>query len=207
MPSIGAPSQDPTRSDRSDNNEIKGNIMKSAVRTGSAAAVAALLALGPLHASADQFADTYGYVGASVGNAKVKADPADVRFSEWDTSWKVFAGYMFNENIGAEIGYHDMGSPDDSGFEVSELTVFTTQVIGVLPLGQFDLFAKVGLGYYDAEFEYATGSTPTRNGIELASGFGARYNFGNFAIRAEAEVIDVDFGDLYNLSVGAQYRF
>jgi hypothetical protein len=114
----------------------------------------------PLHASADQFADTYGYVGASVGNAKVKADPADVRFSEWDTSWKVFAGYMFNENIGAEIGYHDMGSPDDSGFEVSELTAFTSQVIGVLPLGQFDLFAKVGLAYYDAEFEYAMVARP-----------------------------------------------
>ena len=181
--------------------------MKSAVKSGSTAAGVARLAIGSMQASADQFADTYGYVGASVGNAKVKADPADAQFSEWDTSWKVFGGYMFNENIGAEIGYHDMGSPDDQGNEVSELTAFTSQVIGVLPLGQFDLFAKVGLAYYDAEFEFATGGTPTRNGIELASGFGGRYNFGNFALRAEAEVIDVEFGDLYNVSVGAQYRF
>lgn len=179
--------------------------MDTRIKLGAAAAVAALLSLGAVSASADE--DVYGYAGASIGNAKVKASPSDADFSEWDTSYKVFGGVMFNENIGAEFAWHDLGSPDDAGNAVDELTAASGQVIGVLPLGQFDLFAKVGFAYYDAEFEFADGGTPTRNGVELASGFGARYNWGKFAVRAEAEAIDVEFGDLYNLSLGAQYRF
>jgi len=181
--------------------------MKSALKSGATAAVAALFAFGAMHASADQFEQTYGYVGASVGNAKIKVDPADASFSEWDTSWKAFGGYMFNDNIGAELTYYDMGSPDDNAVEVSEFTASALQVIGVLPIGSFDLFAKIGMAYYDVEFEYASGFTPTRTGVELAGGFGARYNWNNFAIRAEAEAIDVEDADLYNLSIGAQFRF
>lgn len=177
--------------------------MESKLRLSAATAVAALLSLGSVQASAET--DAYGYAGASFGNAKVDQD--DAGFSEWDSSWKVFGGVMFNENIGAELAYGDMGSPDDAGFSVEELTVAGAQVIGVLPLGQFDLFAKIGYAYYDAEFELAGGGTPTRTGIELASGFGARYNIGKFAIRAEAEMLDVEFADVYNVSIGAQYRF
>jgi hypothetical protein len=105
------------------------------------------------------------------------------------------------------VTYQDLGSPDSRELAVDEMTSFATQVIGVLPLGNFDLFAKVGLAYYDAEIELASGGTPTRNGIELAGGFGARYNWGDFGVRAEAEAIDVDFGDVYNVSIGAEYRF
>jgi hypothetical protein len=168
----------------------------------AAAAVAATLSLGAAQASAD--ADHWGYAGASIGNAKVKL--AEAQFSEWDTAWKVYGSYMFNENIGVEATYLDMGSPSDGPIRVTDLTGFATQVVGVLPLGSFDLFAKVGYIYYDAEFRSGS-STPTRNGFELAAGFGARYNVGKFGIRAEAEAFDVDFADLYVLSVGAQYRF
>jgi len=176
--------------------------MDAKMKFAAAAAVAATLSLGTAQASAD--AGHWGYLGASVGSAKVKV--SDERFSEWDTAWKVYGGYMFNENIGVEATYHDMGSPKDGTIRVTDLTGFATQVVGVLPLGSFDLFGKVGYLYYDAEFTVGS-STPTRNGFELAAGFGARYNAGNFGIRAEAEAFDVGFADLYVLSIGAQYRF
>jgi hypothetical protein len=184
--------------------------MASLLKFGAASAVATVLSLVTVQAiaeNAEDDPDVYGYVGASYGTAKMKIEPSDTRFSEWDDSWKAFGGVMFNENIGAEFSYGDMGSPSAGGISVDEVITTSAQVIGVLPLGQFDLFAKIGYAYYDAEFEFAGGGTPTRNGIELASGVGARYNFGDFAIRAEAEAVDVEFADLYNVSLGLQYRF
>jgi len=176
--------------------------MVSISRITTSAVLGAALSLGAAQASAGD--DHWGYVGASYGNAQVKIQ--DSRISDWDSSWKVFSGYMFNENIGAELTYHDMGNASDGDFRVADLTGVSAQVIGVLPLGSFDLFAKVGYMYHDAEFEIGAG-TPTNNGVELAAGFGARYKAGKFGIRAEAEAFDVSFADLYVLSIGAEYRF
>ncbi|MBX3705830.1 MAG: outer membrane beta-barrel protein [Pseudomonadales bacterium] len=177
--------------------------MGSASRLFSASVLTTSLAFGAGTAAAAE--DHWGYAGASIGNAKVKIQD-DLRVSEWDTAWKVYGGYMFNENIGAEFTWHDMGSVRDGAFRVTDLNGAAAQVIGVLPLGSFDLFGKIGYMYYDAEFQVGT-SSPTRTGFELAAGFGARYNVGNFGIRAEAEAFDVGFADLYVLSIGAQYRF
>jgi len=176
--------------------------MASISRFTTSAVLGAALSLGAAQVSAEDGHWAYG--GASIGNAQVKIQ--DSRISEWDTAWKVFGGYMFNENIGAELTYHDMGNVSDGSFRVTDLTGVAAQVIGVLPLGSFDLFAKVGYMYHDAEFEFGS-STPTNNGVELAAGFGARYKAGKFGIRAEAEAFDVSFADLYVLSIGAEYRF
>jgi hypothetical protein len=181
--------------------------MESLLKIGAVGAIATLLTIGSAQASAAEDStdmdDVVGYVGASYGQSKLEFGD----FSEWDDAYKIFGGVMFNENIGAELGYADLGQASDAGIEVDEATVTSLQVIGVLPLGNFDLFGKVGYGYYDAEFDLAGGGSPTRTGFDMTSGFGARYNMGNFGIRAEAEGVDVDFGDVYLVSLGLQFKF
>jgi hypothetical protein len=181
--------------------------MESLLKIGAAGAIATLLTIGSAQVSAAEDStsmdDVFGYVGASYGEGKLEFGD----MSEWDSAWKVFGGVTFNENIGAELTYADLGSPDGAGIEVDEATVTSLQVVGVLPLGNFDLFGKIGYGYYDAEFSFPGGGSPTRNGFDMASGFGVRYNMGNFGIRAEAEGVDVDFGDVYLVSLGLQFKF
>jgi OOP family OmpA-OmpF porin len=205
--------------------------MEFSSKQGLAAAVAAALALWTAQASAD----AGFYIGGSVGDATIEAsDDVDfdgedfsLDFDESDTAYKLFAGYMFNDYFGAELSYVDLGEPEDDftldGGEIGEIDVdlsaeftgFTADLVGQLPLGPVDIFAKVGLVSYDAELEVtATDGIDTLSesleddGEELHYGIGARFNIGNFGIRGEYEVFDIgDIDDVYMLSLGAELAF
>ncbi len=97
-------------------------------------------------------ADTGLYVGGSVGQTTVEASQnagtaGTLHFDEDDTSYKLFVGYMVLPFVGFEGGYTNLGNPSknfsgaNAEFEVDAWEAF---VIGVLPLGPVDLFAKVG---------------------------------------------------------------
>ena len=89
-----------------------------------------------------------------------------------------------------------------------------------LPIGNFDLFAKVGgiAANIDVETKvHFPGPVPPEgnehdsssegNGM-MAYGAGAMYNFGHWAIRAEYEAYDVDkLDDLYAVTGSLQYTF
>jgi len=102
------------------------------------------------------------YVGAGVGVFNIKArDITDVQaltteFDSDDTSFKVFGGWRFNRYIAAELDYNDFGKPDDdlNGVPVSaEISGFAPILVGTLPLGPLELFAKVGYLFYDLKVE------------------------------------------------------
>ena len=111
------------------------------------------------------------------------------------------------------------GNPDKVEAEVS---ANGWQGYGVLylPLGNFDLFAKVGgiAANIDVETKlHFPGPVPPAgtqhdkssegNGM-MAYGAGAMYNFGHWAIRAEYEAYDVDkLDDLYAVTGSLQYTF
>jgi OOP family OmpA-OmpF porin len=197
-------------------------------KQGLAAAVAAALALWTAQASAEPGF----YLGGSVGNSTLEADDnfeldgtdVSLDFDESDTAYKLFGGYMFNDYLGVELAYVDLGEPEDDfsadGGEISvdlsaEFTGFTADVVGQLPLGPVDLFAKVGLVSYDAELDIsATDGVVTESGSleddgeELHYGLGATLNFGNFGIRAEYEMFDIgDIDEASLMSIGAQISF
>ncbi len=79
----------------------------------------------------------------------------DVNFDENDTSYKIFAGYMLLPFLGVEGGYVDFGSPNRhySGVGSVELQVDGWEgfVVGQLPLGPVDLFAKAGVLSYNVD--------------------------------------------------------
>src|SRR6185436_16942774 len=70
-----------------------------------------------------------------------------LHFDEDDSSYKLYAGYMLLPFLGFEGGYTNFGGPNKnfSGASVDfDIDGWEAFVVGVLPLGPVDLFAKVG---------------------------------------------------------------
>jgi OOP family OmpA-OmpF porin len=194
---------------------------------GLAAAVAAAMSLGTT-AHAEGLAGPY--IGGSIGQATVElnghAQGQDFDVSDSDTGYKIFAGYMFNGYFGLEAGYVNFGEEKDHfGFDGGEglfnvgvsgkANGHTFEVIGALPLGPVQVFAKAGVIYFNgkAKAQGTDGFTTVDskedfNSTDPTGGIGVLYNIGHFGIRAEGEIYDVsDASDLYLLSIGAQYTF
>ena len=87
-----------------------------------------------------------------------QTDDAIERLDDDDTAWKAFAGYRFGPFIAVEAAYIDFGTPnsrsDASGsngdFRV-DVSGFAPYVIGTVPLGPVELFAKIGYYFYDVD--------------------------------------------------------
>lgn len=161
----------------------------------------ALVILFVLVAATPSFAGFY--VGASYGNTTVEVDEPGFTFDADDPSWKVFAGYRFLKFIGVEGSYVDLGSPTEDAVTI-ESKGWSAFGVGVLPLGPFGLFAKVGAISSETDITGALDDSST----DPAYGVGAEFGFSKIAIRAEYELLDIDDTDsVYMLSVGAAWRF
>ena len=143
------------------------------------------------------------YAGASYGNTTLEIDEPGFSFDADDPSYKVFAGFRFLKFVGVEASYVDLGSPNDGSVTI-ETTGWSGFGVGVLPLGPFGLFAKVGMIAADTEI---TGVLDESN-TDPAYGIGAEFGFSKISIRAEYELFDIeDTEDVYMISVGAAWRF
>lgn len=167
-----------------------------------------------------------------------------IHFDETGDAYKAHAGFNFTRWFGIEGGYVQFGdtethifvpeftfNPGDTGFgdpDAPPITVPATNLkaeikpngwqgfaVLYLPIGNFDLFAKVGgiVANIDVDAtETALGITEHTSSSEgdsmLAYGAGAAYNFGHWAVRAEYEAYDVDtLDDLYAVTGSLQYTF
>ena len=179
------------------------------------------------------------FLGIGAGQSTMKAESDNnlgptLKLDESDNAYKFYAGYNFTNWFGIEGGYIELGNANQSeSFPVvvrrgtrdkveAEVSANGWQGFGVLylPLGNFDLFAKVGgiAANIDVETKvHFPGPVPPAgtqhdkssegNGM-MAYGAGAMYNFGHWAIRAEYEAYDVDkLDDLYAVTGSLQYTF
>ena len=186
------------------------------------------LALAGLTAAAGanaQFVDeneSGWYAGGGVGEFKVEIDDFDEindsfdDFDEGDTSYKLFLGWRANENFALEGAYINLGGPEDEIFDDSNVKVesdgFAPYVVGTLPIGIFELFAKVGYYFYDIEVSLDSpfgDVTDDDNGSEFVWAAGAGVTFlERFNVRVEYEEFDFDQTDSTNaLWVTGSYRF
>lgn len=161
----------------------------------------AMLATAVLAASPAMAADDGGfYVGAGVGSFSL--DVGD--FDDSDTGFKVLGGYGFNKYFGLELEYIDGGTIEDSGVEV-DVSGFVASLMGSYPVTeQFDVFAKVGMLFWDVDFDFF-GDSGSESGEDFAWGVGAGYDFtDNFGARLEYQAFnledDID-GDMISASV------
>lgn len=208
---------------------MKGIPMKTDANKKAAWLIASAMAV----CSVPAMADAGAYLGVGIGDAGFEVDGIDggegssVDLDGSDTGVKIFGGYMFNDYIGVEVGYYDFGNADDNfsfdGFtpgggttvldgEIeAEVTAFSLQAIGSVPVGPISVFGKVGIISYDADVSVRVdgfGSASAGDeGEELAYGVGAAWNIGNFAIRGEYEIFDIDDVDVDMISIGAVIKF
>jgi hypothetical protein len=163
------------------------------------------------------------YLGASITSAQIEVkhvypDFGDMDFDEKDTGYKLFAGYRFLDFLAVEGGYVDFGHPTYS--TVMGDMVLNTRfaldgwdacLIGILPIGPVDLFAKAGFFWWDSEFEAAIDNSSWRgldSGADPVYGVGVALWLGQFSIRAEYEVFDISEADNVNqISLGVAYTF
>jgi OOP family OmpA-OmpF porin len=198
--------------------------MEQSVKAGITTAVAAGLALVSAPASAAEW-----YVGLAGGETNVELEAGGADFEADDSAFKVFGGYMFNEFFGVELAYMDLGDLSDRvGFDGGEfgesfvdldgeVSGFSAELAAEYPLGPVDLFAQAGIMAWDVEgdfrgFNGVTGEdirlSADDDGEDLIWSVGARYNAGQFAVRAEYESIDAgDVDELTVMSIGVEYRF
>ena len=101
------------------------------------------------------------YFGGGVGEYAVEIDDFDdvtttiEEYDSDDTAYKLFGGWRANRNLALELAYVNLGSPEDEilpdTFVETETDGFAPYVVGTLPLGPFELFAKAGYLFYETK--------------------------------------------------------
>jgi len=177
---------------------------------------AAFLACGMTAAHAEN--ERGLYVGVGVGQFNIKVDDVDTAdelretFDSDDTVFKVFGGYRFNPFIGIELDYIDLGGPEDTVENVkvkAEINGFAPYVIGTLPVGPVELFARVGYYLYDVKISGESLGSVDDSAEDLVYGAGVGLTlFEHLHARLEYEIIDVsDVDDANAIWLSGAWRF
>jgi hypothetical protein len=153
-------------------------------------------------------ADNGFYLGASIGQSNVKIEHGLARVDGDDTGYKLIAGIRPLDWLAVEASYIDFGTVKD-GAQKSDNNGVSAFVVGFLPVGPVDLFAKGGLVKSDSSVHLdGLGKAFDSDGTDFAYGVGAQFRLLSLSLRAEYEVFDVkDVKDLNMLSVGLTYTF
>jgi OOP family OmpA-OmpF porin len=153
-------------------------------------------------------ADNGFYLGASIGQSNVKIEQGLARVDGDDTGYKLIAGIRPLDWLAVEASYIDFGTVKE-GATVSDNNGVSAFVVGFLPVGPVDLFAKGGLVKSDSSVNLrGAGKLFNSDGTDFAYGVGAQFRLLSLSLRAEYEVFDVkDVKDLNMLSVGVTYTF
>jgi len=166
-----------------------------------------------------------GYFGLSIGPSKAKhwcgSDlPSGAALAACDPrgkGWKMFAGYRINRFIGFEGSFIDFDkasltatSGGASTTVTARATALSAAAVGIIPVGNLEVFGKVGIAKVKAQSHEASLAGTTfklgKNDNEAHVGLGLNYRLtSEWDVRAEFERIRdsrIDF-----LSLGLQYRY
>ena len=191
--------------------------------------VIALAGAGAAHAEDEN--PSGPYISAGLGQFDVKIDNlegvGDVleELDTDDSAWKLGFGWRFNPYIALEADYVDLGNPNgnfdatgSSGDYDVELAGFSGYLIGSLPLGIFELSAKVGYYFHDVNLHVDFDNIGPNNGDVFDSddsgealvygvGAGATF-FEHLNAKVEYERMEIDeVDDAYVLWLTGAWRF
>jgi len=162
------------------------------------------------------------YFGASLGQASADLGSTgpDTTVDDTDTEWKIYGGWRLFKFVALEAGFSDMGemSLDTTSLsgnysETLSANGITVAALGVVPVGQFDIFAKMGYLYWDAD--YGTVNHPVLgtgtfggDGDDTILGAGVVWNYPGFgAARLEYEQAEVGDLDVDSIAAGLTFMF
>jgi Outer membrane protein beta-barrel domain len=197
------------------------------------AACAALFVVNAMPARADVLLSgplSGPYVGAAYGRFDLKIDNlndvgtavSDITHSASNDAFRITAGYRFAPFLAIEGDYLNFGTPHDSftatgsdGNYRLHLSGFAPMVVGTLPAGPVELFAKAGYLYYDSNLRVnfnqpgsqVIESDHTGSNFIYGGGLGVTF-FGHLNVNAEYDQIRVTNAHNSNaLWLGAGWRF
>jgi OOP family OmpA-OmpF porin len=175
------------------------------------------------------------YIGGAVGDATVELedDWTGDKFDADDTGYKIIVGYRIIDWVAVEVNYSDYGNPVDDFLGVDVESSFngtSVSALGMLPLGNFDLFGRLGISRVEGDFRVlGFNGRFSEEETEPMFGLGAQFRANpNLAIRLEWEAVlldannddddddffdddwddDDDTGDWVSmLSLGVTYKF
>ena len=139
-----------------------------------------------------------------------------------DTSWKVFAGWRLIPFLSVEAAYVNLGNQKDrfsaTGSDGSyrvKMDGFSPSLIGSVPLGPVDIFAKAGYYFYNVDLRTQLDSPGTnfinsshsRSDFVYGGGLGMTF-LDHLNVRAEYEKFRLgNYGDSNALWLDAAWRF
>jgi hypothetical protein len=179
---------------------------------------AALLGAPPVLAQDN--ANTDGlYLGVGLGDFSTgiedieDVDEADLDFDPDDNARKLFAGWRFNRFVAIQVDFVDFERSRDAR---NQLNVVSTQsegvapsIVGTLPLGPVELFARAGILWYDLEIDRGDTAVVDNSDRDPVFGAGLGVTVGKRVnLRAEYEVVEIDGLDDSNaIWLTAAWRF
>jgi OOP family OmpA-OmpF porin len=157
------------------------------------------------------------YIGGGVGvnNYEPSCDQKTMKVCGEDDpyAWDLFGGYLFNEYIGIELGYRDLGRAEWTNYDTKSYDVGATGVslglVGFYPLAdKWSLSSEVGTYSYLLENQQTVnGQKLSDSGVGLFAGAGVGYNFtDNLKLEAKYRRYEnLDADALNNLKMESNY--
>jgi hypothetical protein len=145
------------------------------------------------------------YLGGGVGDFSAAVDEINnlddiddvgIDFSDSDNATKLFAGWAFNRFVAAQVDFVDFGN--SSGFVstsaqgTSDVQGLAPSVVGTLPLGPIELFARLGIIFYEIDLNLTGGRLIDESGEDVvwSAGLGVDV-LDRLNLRLEYEEIDI----------------
>ncbi len=149
-----------------------------------------------------------GYAGIGVGKTDYDAGAT---FDD-PIGFEIYVGNEFNKNLSIEASYIDFGESSDGIPPEWRINADSLAfgVLGKAPVSEsVELFAKIGLHFWDAEFtEDGFGVLNENDGQDIFWGFGATLKVNKrFSLGARYTSYDFDGDDVTRFSVNAQIGF
>jgi hypothetical protein len=139
------------------------------------------------------------YIGGAIGDATVEFedDRTGEKFDGDDTGYKLIVGYRIIDWVAVEVNYSDYGNPVDDFFVRDVEASFTgtsISALGMLPLGNFDLFGRLGISRIEGDLRVrGFRGTLSNEETEPMVGIGAQFRANpNLAIRLEVDGVLLD---------------
>jgi hypothetical protein len=191
---------------------------KQGAAIGASLAAACALFATPALAQVDDNNNTEGfYLGAAIGEFDSRldspddADDIDLDFDDQDAE-RIFAGWRFNRFAAFQVDWTDFGRsnalPNALGIR-AESDGLTPAIVGTLPLGPIELFAKAGMMFYNVEVNDNTRNLVDDSGHDPVYGVGIGFTIAErLNLRAEYERVDIEqFNDANAVWLSANWRF
>ncbi|HEY6000144.1 MAG TPA: outer membrane beta-barrel protein [bacterium] len=152
----------------------------------------------------------------------------DITADEGNAGFRLYGGYWINDNVGFEVTAAELGEvnatfdyfkpPAERGTGETKVSLYGTGVTVQLGqrFGRAQVFGRGGVLFwntsYDSNFFLPSGERQDRmldkSGTSFTYGLGATWNFtGNWHLRLEGDVMDIDITDAKLVSLGLEYRW